>query len=177
MSDQVLHASHDGVHILKLRGAIRNLLADAIEAAAERIGQPRRLVLDLSAATFLDSTAIGLLVALAREHAGSEDTRPTLICNHPEVLDLLENLCLDTLFAIVPTAAEELAVPEAAAVTGTGPGELSQARLILKAHQALIDANEGNREAFEGVVTLFRGEVQRLTAASSGFEGSSSRTQ
>jgi anti-anti-sigma factor len=161
MSDQVLHASHDGVHILKLRGDIRHLLADAIEAAAERIGQPRRLVLDLSAATFLDSTAIGLLVALARDHAGSEDTRPTLICNHPEVLDLLRNLCLDTLFAIVPTAAEP--DDDAIAVVGTGSDELHQAQLILKAHQALMDASDGNREAFGGVVTLFRAEVQRLS--------------
>lgn len=175
MSDQVLHASHDGVHILKLRGDIRHLLADAIEAAAERIGQPRRLVLDLSAATFLDSTAIGLLVALAREHAGSEDTRPTLICDHPEVLDLLENLCLDGLFTIVPSAAEP--DDDAIAVVGTGSDELHQARLILKAHQALIDASDGNREAFGGVVTLFRDEVERLTAACRVFEGPSSRTQ
>lgn len=163
-TDQVLHASHDGVHILKLRGEIRHLLAEAIETAAEHIGQPRRLVLDLGEATFLDSTAIGLLVALARDHSGSEDTRPTLICHHPEVLDLLANLCLDALFTIVPSVAAEWAMPETAAMTGAEPGELSQAQLILKAHQALIDAHEGNREAFEGVVALFREEVRRLAS-------------
>jgi anti-anti-sigma factor len=160
MSDSVLHASHDGVHILTLRGEIRHVLAEAIEAAAERIDQPHRLVLDLSAATFLDSTAIGLLVALARDHAGSEDTRPTLICNHPEVLDLLQNLCLDALFTIVPASAEP--GTDAVEVAGTGADALSQARLILKAHQALMDANDGNREAFADVVALFRDEVQRL---------------
>ncbi|MCU0755478.1 MAG: STAS domain-containing protein [Xanthomonadales bacterium] len=162
MSDAVLHASHDGVHVLKLCGEIRHTLAEAIEAAADRIGQPRRLVLDLGEASFLDSTAIGLLVALAREHTGSEETRPTLICDHPEVLDLLQNLCLDELFTIVP-ATDSTAVPETAAVTAADPDELSQARLILKAHQALIEAHPGNREAFDGVVTLFREEVRRLT--------------
>lgn len=159
--DQVLHASHDGVHVLKLQGEIRHLLAEAIEEVAERIGTPRRLVLDLSEASFLDSTAIGLLVAIAREHVGSEQARPTLICDHPEVLALLQNLCLDELFTIVPSAPD---LPgEAQVVPGAGPGELSQARLILKAHQALIEAHEGNREAFEGVVALFGDEVRRLS--------------
>jgi anti-sigma B factor antagonist len=77
------------------------MLIDALEAGH------RKLVVDLSLVTFIDSTALGVLVGVKRRL--DVDARLAIVCARPEVLKIFEFAGLDGAFAIFPTADEALA--------------------------------------------------------------------
>jgi len=70
-------------------------LVDAIDAGA------RVLIVDLSGVTFMDSTALGVLIGVRRTlKLGS---RLAIVCTDPEVLKIFEISGLDAVFQIFPT--------------------------------------------------------------------------
>jgi anti-sigma B factor antagonist len=66
-----------------------------------------RLVLDLSLTTFMDSTALGVLVGVKRRLDADEPL--TIVCARPDVLKIFEYAGMDGAFAILPTLDEALA--------------------------------------------------------------------
>lgn len=163
--DHILVAVHGGVCCVKLRGELRHTVGDAVDAIAEQVASQPHLVLDLSEARFVDSTVVGLLVGLATDRAARGLPPPTLACGNPEIVDLLMHLRLDEVFVLVPDAE-----PPPARYAKVNPtperrdDPLRRARMILKAHEALIAANPANAAEFAGVVEMFRQEVQKLEA-------------
>jgi anti-sigma B factor antagonist len=81
------------------------LLVDALEAGHSRI------VLDLSGVTFIDSTALGVLVSVKRRLGDSG--RLAIVCARPNVLKIFEFAGVDGAFAIFPTLEDALAHAEA----------------------------------------------------------------
>jgi anti-sigma B factor antagonist len=77
------------------------MLVDALETGHSQ------LVLDLSLTTFMDSTALGVLVAIKRKLDGGE--RLVIACARPGVLKIFEYSGMDGAFAIFPTLAEAAA--------------------------------------------------------------------
>jgi anti-sigma B factor antagonist len=70
-------------------------LSDALDAGRSRI------VVDLSLVTFIDSTALGVLVGAQRSL--SPGTRLAVVCTHVAVLRIFELTGLDGTFHIFPT--------------------------------------------------------------------------
>jgi anti-sigma B factor antagonist len=66
-----------------------------------------RLVLDLSQTTFMDSTALGVLVGVKRQL--DRGARLGIVCAHAPVLRIFEFSGLDGAFEIFPTLDEALA--------------------------------------------------------------------
>lgn len=86
----------DDVAVLALTGELdctaTAMLDERLLALAE---QPsRRLVLDIRAVTFIDSTAIAAVMRAAGRLA-AQNRRLTVICEHPNVLRVLEIVGLD----------------------------------------------------------------------------------
>jgi anti-sigma B factor antagonist len=77
------------------------MLVDAIEAGHEE------LVVDLSLATFMDSTALGVLVGVNRSLG--VDARMAIACPRSNVLKIFEFSGLDGMFTICPTVEKALA--------------------------------------------------------------------
>ena len=87
------------------------MLIDSLQA-----GQSR-LVVDLTQTTFMDSTALGVLVGVNRSL--DADAALALACAHPSVLKIFELAGMDGVFAIFATPEEALAhVRGAGAQTG-----------------------------------------------------------
>lgn len=76
-------------------------LLDALETGHSRI------VVDLSLTTFMDSTALGVLVGVKRKLDGGE--RLAVVCGGPDVLKIFEYAGMDEAFAIFSTLDEALA--------------------------------------------------------------------
>ena len=74
----------------------------------------RAIVVDFSRLTFIDSTALGVLVAAQRRM--HEGTMLAIVCTHPQVLNVFEITGIDASFRIVPDRATALAY-----VQGTEP--------------------------------------------------------
>jgi anti-sigma B factor antagonist len=83
-------------------------LADTLGAGASQ------LVLDLSLVTFIDSTALGVLVGTHRSLAAGE--RLAIACSHPDVLNIFELTGLDATFDIFSTFDDALAYARGGAV-------------------------------------------------------------
>lgn len=63
-----------------------------------------RLLVDLSGTTFMDSTALGVLVVVNRRL--DPNARMAIICDRPNVLKIFELSGMDGAFAIFPTVDE-----------------------------------------------------------------------
>ncbi|MGH2854919.1 MAG: STAS domain-containing protein [Solirubrobacteraceae bacterium] len=77
------------------------MLIDSLQAGLDR------LVVDLSLASFMDSTALGVLVAVKRRLDG--DQRLAIVCPRTDVLKIFEFAGMDEAFALFPTLDEALA--------------------------------------------------------------------
>jgi anti-sigma B factor antagonist len=66
-----------------------------------------KLILDLSRTTFMDSTALGVLVGIRRRLAGEQ--RLTVVCARPDVLKIFEYSGMDGAFEIFPTVEDAVA--------------------------------------------------------------------
>ncbi|HEY5288249.1 MAG TPA: STAS domain-containing protein [Solirubrobacteraceae bacterium] len=77
------------------------MLLDALDAGHEK------LVIDLALTTFMDSTALGVLVGVNRSLG--VDARMAIVCPRSPVLKIFELSGLDGMFAIFSTVDEALA--------------------------------------------------------------------
>lgn len=77
------------------------MLVDLLESGRTR------LVVDLSLASFMDSTALGVLLGVKRRLEG--EARLAIVCARPNVLKIFEFAGVDGAFAIFPTLDEALA--------------------------------------------------------------------
>ena len=94
----------DGRHVVAVRGEIdlftapelKKMLADAIENGATRV------VVDLSETTFLDSTALGVLIG-AVKRLRSRDGQLVIVNTGTNIAKTFEVTCLDQIFTILDT--------------------------------------------------------------------------
>jgi anti-sigma B factor antagonist len=75
----------------------------------------RAIVVDLSRLTFIDSTALGVMVAAQRRM--HEDQRLAIVCTHPQVLNVFEITGITESFRIEPDRAGALAYVRGSAPT------------------------------------------------------------
>ena len=150
---KVLHASHDGVHVLRYIGDIRYTLSPSIDRFLEQVFadlKPAGFVIDLTEADRIDSTNLGLLVRIAKRMQALDTRRVTIVSNRADINSVLISMALDEVFDIVESSDLE---------TGTGqevPEEktdrASLERILINAHRALMDISEHNRAIFRDVV-------------------------
>ena len=76
------------------------MLVDALAAGR------KALLIDLSGTTFMDSTALGVLVAVNRTL--EEGSRLVIVCARPNVLKIFELSGMEGVFTILPTLEEAL---------------------------------------------------------------------
>lgn len=80
---------------------LKSLLIDSLDEGRSRV------VVDLSLATFMDSTALSVLVGVNRRLATG--TQLAIVCTRPNVLQVFEFSGTDGAFAIHPTLEDALA--------------------------------------------------------------------
>jgi anti-anti-sigma factor len=150
---KVLHASHDGVHVLRYIGDIRYTLTPSINRFLEEVFAgpgPAGFVIDLTQANSIDSTNLGQLVRIAMRMQVLDAPRVSLVSNRADINSILTSMALDEVFDIVDdtgvdaAAAQEL--PQADADKET------LARTLIDAHRALMELSEHNAEMFRDVV-------------------------
>jgi anti-anti-sigma factor len=132
---------------IEARGSIRAALCyplrdSLLERLEERPAAPG-ISVDLSGCTYMDSTFIGLLVAMDRKVRGASGGRLVLLRPSAESRDLLAQLSLLDVLA-VDEAGCELPADMRDLETGLKPG----ADFVLKAHEALMETSEEARRKF-----------------------------
>lgn len=157
---KILHASHDGIHVLRFVGEIRYTLGHSLDRFLEALftgPTPAGFVIDLTPTDCIDSTNLGLLVRIAREMHNHGAPRVTIVSDRPDINAVLTSMALDEVFDIVSRAS----------VPAGGEQELphkeadrdSLSRTLLKAHRALMELSERNEETFRDVVEKLEQET------------------
>jgi anti-anti-sigma factor len=153
---KVLHASHEGVEVLRYVGDIRYTLAPSLARFLEDLfsrTKPVGFVVDLREAGVIDSTNLGLLVRIAKCMEDRGGPQPTVISDQEDVDELLSALGLDEVFDVVRGDDDERRAEHEVPVAQVSGADV--ARTVLAAHRQLMALNENNRDQFRDVVALF----------------------
>ena len=149
----VLHASHNDVHVLRFIGDIRYTLSPSIDRFLEEIfasSKPAGFVIDLTETDSIDSTNLGLLTRLAMRMQRLDAQRVTIVSNRADINSVLNSMALDEVFDIVEDTCMETDATQQVPQKDTDRETL--AHTLIEAHRALMDLNERNREMFRDVV-------------------------
>lgn len=158
---RILYARLDGVCVIRFVGDIRYTLSAALDAFLDKLfAEPglQRIIVDLRAATSIDSTNLGLLAKIAsfvRERFG---TKPELVSTRDDVNRILESVGFSEVFEWVADCpntagrADELRTVEVS--------EEATGRTVLEAHRILCALNERNLEMFRDVVEGLESELR-----------------
>jgi anti-anti-sigma factor len=150
---KVLHACHDGIHVLRYIGDIRYPLSPSIERFLEGIfagPKPAGFVIDLTQTDSIDSTNLGLLARIAMRMQLLDAPQVTLLSNRADITSILTSMALDEVFTIVNESG--LVTGSAQEVPRENTDRETLARTLIDAHRALMELNERNREMFQDVV-------------------------
>lgn len=151
---KIQFAEQDGTFALKFVGEVRLTLCSALDATIEKIFAARNfssIIIDLTEASNIDSTTLGLLAKLSILSRQKIGLLPTLVTTNPDITRLLESMGFERVFNMVgtpvpcPNCLRDLPAQDVSE-------ELVRAK-VLEAHRILMGLNEHNREAFRDLVT------------------------
>lgn len=158
---RILAGRHDGVYLLKLEGDVRLTLCTAIDRYLSKMlsdEQFKSVLIDMTAASNVDSTTLGLLAKLSIQTQKTHRILPALFCDHPKLLRIMRSMGFEDVFVIstsAPTRAADLA--ELPMVLATEDETKEQ---VLEAHRTLMQMNESNRLAFKDLVATLEADTQ-----------------
>lgn len=151
---QIFDAYQDGVYVLKLVGDVRLTLSLTLEQCIKKALDQHdchQVVVDLTEAEGIDSTALGLLAKLsllAKQQFGWE---PVLIYDSEDIFRILESVgFVDQVFH--PVRQRDLVKAPLQAVATLECDATTLKHQVLDAHRVLMSLNEQNSESFRDLV-------------------------
>ncbi|MEN8763529.1 MAG: STAS domain-containing protein [Thiogranum sp.] len=165
---KVLHASRDGMHVMRFVGDIRYTLSPSIDHFLKEIfsgPSPAGFIIDLTRTDSIDSTNLGLLARIAKSMKGLNGSRVTIISDRAEINSVLTSMAFDEVFDIITDASLETGAETELA--GKSADKESLSRTVLDAHRALIELSECNEEMFRDVVTTLEKNMGENDASQS----------
>lgn len=124
----------------------------------------RRFVIDFADCTGMDSTFLGIIAGAALDLRRRDPDGSIVLCRLGQRnLELVRNLGLHRIMT-VDSGGRGMEFESSAAPleTPSGKAELENAKLVLEAHENLIEADEGNRNKFQDVVSFLKNQVERM---------------
>ena len=107
------HRLDDDTHVIAVAGEVDLFTAPEFK---ERVMAPiaadvARVVVDLSDASFIDSSSLGVLIG-AHRRLRARGGRLMVACDHAAILKTFRVTGLDSVFTIAPTVDDALAAPD-----------------------------------------------------------------
>jgi len=158
---RILHASHEGVQVLRFVGEIRHPLGPLLERFLEQLAKekPKGLVIDLGETEIIDSTCLGLLARMALRLRNQAGCKATVVSPRPDITDVLRSMSFDRLLDIVgemPLGYLE----ERLLRTTSACDDDALLFTMLRAHRTLMSLSERNRLQFTEVVQVLERESE-----------------
>jgi anti-anti-sigma factor len=158
--DKILYSQQDGVHFLRFRGEMLHGLAPTLDEFLKHLVTTptgRSYLLDLTEASSIDSTMLGLLARIAKIAKEQGAPPPTLVCPNEDIIDLLVGIGFDEVFALVASDGEPLGDGQEIARAETDDRALAET--MLAAHQELIALKAENRLLFQDLISVLQGSL------------------
>jgi len=144
-------AKNQGAHLLRLEGDVRLVMCTALEEYFERVFNDQEFLsvwVDVTGATGLDSTTLGMLAKLAIKTHEKFGFRPTIFSANPGIDRLLQTMGFAHLFDVRNEACEGYThdIP-------AHPSTESEIKeRVIEAHKTLMAMSEANHDAFQDLV-------------------------
>jgi len=157
-SGRIQCAEQNGVCVFKFSGEVRLTLSAALDQAIKKLESREEIdsiVIDLTEAISIDSTALGLLAKLSLLARKKTHLLPTLVSTQEDINRVLQSMGFEQVFHVIEKPLK-LSVnlhdlPEMAQSE-------EQARIrVLEAHRVLMSLNESNHAAFTDLVKTLEG--------------------
>lgn len=144
----------DGRASFQNSGCLRDFVSEMLSRGKTRF------VLDFQQCASMDSTFMGVLAGAAIELRKRKPVGSIVVTGAaPRNLELMRNLGLHRLLTI-DTGELGGNLPKCdTALENKRASEVESARMVLEAHEKLIEADEDNRMKFEDVLTFLRNRV------------------
>ncbi len=158
---KILQAEESGIYILKFTGEVRLNLCSTLDLVIDRMREDDHfltVVIDLTDASVVDSTTLGLLAKIGIFARKTHKILPTIISTNPDITRLVYSMGFDELFIIVEKAATQIEQLDEIPVLSASEHEVREK--VLAAHKVLMDLNADNREAFKDLVKALEAEQQ-----------------
>ncbi len=146
-------ASNEGAHVLRLEGDVRLVMCTALDEYFEQMFNDPNFVsvwVDVTEASGLDSTTLGMLAKLAITTHERYDFKPAIFSCNDGINRLLSTMGFAQLFELRTESCG--ADEEAYEIPMRAATEEEVRQKVIEAHRTLMALNEDNRSAFEGLV-------------------------
>jgi len=157
---EILYSMVNDTCVIKMNGNVGFKISPAFDRFLDKLikdSNVDKFVVDLTDATHIDSTNLGLLVKLYKTSRVKANT-PTLISTQDHIKNLLLSIGLDQLFTIIDT--NDHAQPDLQNIPDMEDAGEKVAKVMLKAHRELAQMSATNKELFQDVVKYLEGNIR-----------------
>ena len=168
MNGKILVGDHNGVYVIRFEGDVRVTLSASFDRYLDAILNNENLqsvLIDLSAASAIDSTSLGVLARLSLAVKKQRNQVPTLVCNSVDILRILNNMGFDDIFVMV-SHCETLENSLAELPVSADLDEAALRDRVIEAHKVLMALNEENHNTFKDLVSALEAEQNALPPSS-----------
>lgn len=154
MTCRIMAAAENGAHILRLEGDVRLTMCTALDDYFARIFADPDFVsvwVDLTRATGLDSTTLGMLAQLALKTHERFGFKPAVFSTNAGINRLLHSMGFQQLFDLHDKTCA--ASTEAIELPSVESGEEEVKARVLAAHKTLMALSKDNYLAFKDLVS------------------------
>ena len=163
---RILYARHEDTYVLKFVGGIhygQHWSFDLSKALANFLDKIFAnldfddIIVDLTEATAIDSTNLGLLARIAIFMHEKMGKCPTIVSTNPNISQTLHTVGFRQIFTIIekplgtPEAEEDLPIH--------GDRDVNVTKMLLVAHRTLCTLNENNAERFKDLVDTLENDL------------------
>lgn len=148
-----------GVFVLKLTGEVRVTQGPTISKFLDTFGDGKgyqSVIIDLTEATNIDSTTLGLLAKLSIKSQKIFHNKPTVFSTNPDISRILDSMGFEQLCTLVYTNLENC--PDVKELPTQLASEETMRSQVLEAHKILMAMNEKNRACFCNLVDALEEE-------------------
>ncbi len=170
MSDgRVTYCSEGGWHVLRYVGRVDYTMAPAIERYLEQIahggGEARPFLFDVTDASLIDSTNLGLIARLVERSRGDGASRSAVVCPAGDTDDVIRSMGFEALVDLLAERPMTLRHPAASSddeeevVTDEAASQGEMLRTMLEAHRTLAGLDVEDCSQWRDVVTMLEAEM------------------
>ncbi len=150
--------------IVKIRGRVSFLNSAPLrEFFTQTTREKNGFILDFGDCASMDSTFLGILAGAAMDLRKKDPPGSFVLCRlGARNLELVRNLGLHRIMTVDAGETSLNFNPNAKSLTGANnKEEIENARIVLEAHENLVEVDEGNRKKFQDVISFLKNQVER----------------
>lgn len=160
------YAGLNGTHVFKLVGQVRAPSCCSLDHLLDKLHQLPEVtgvVVDLTDAEFMDSTALGVVAKLGLKIRDLYQIQPILLSTNTDLTTLANSMGLGQVFTLLNCRNTTACCLESLPETATTQDDMLHT--VLDAHRTLISLNDSNRAMFEPLVKQLEREERQQQAA------------